>query len=80
MTQQNSVMKKKPMSKKFEKIDAVEEKSILPEDLKNDLSSIEPIEPKKFKPSRKWLAKLKQGRESIEEKLTPDDFIQLIEE
>jgi hypothetical protein len=36
-------------------------------------------EVKKFKPSRKWLAKLKQGKEVLEEKLTPEDFIQLIE-
>lgn len=35
-------------------------------------------ERKPYKPSRKWLAKLKQGQ--TEEKLTPADFIQLMEE
>lgn len=34
---------------------------------------------KPFKPSRKWLAKLKQGRESVQERLTPADFIQLMQ-
>jgi hypothetical protein len=36
-------MKKKASNRKFEKIDMVEEKSILPEDLKGDYSSIDAI-------------------------------------
>jgi len=67
MSNQNP-LKKKASNKKFEKIDMVEEKSILPDDLKGDYSAVDSIneQPRKFKPSRKWLSKLKQGKESLE--------------
>lgn len=56
-------MKKKAVIKKFEKIDNITEKSILPEELRADFTNtvVEQNE-KKFKPSRKWLTKLKQGK------------------
>lgn len=70
------MVKKKAQHRKFDKIDSITEKSIVPDELKPAYEE----EPRKFKPSKKWLAKLKQGKENLTEKLTPEDFMQLLEE
>jgi hypothetical protein len=81
LSQTGPLLKKKTAPRKFEKIDSITEKSILPEELKGspkaETSLLDQRE-RKPKPSRKWLAKLKQGQ--TEERLTPADFIQLMEE
>ena len=62
MTQQSNLIKKKGAHKKFQKLDNITEKNIVPQELKAEYSSIDISEEttKKWKPSRKWLTKLKQ--------------------
>ena len=63
--QSQPLLKKKPLPRKFEKIDSIAEKSILPEELKESNIDAEGP-PRKFKPTRKWLTKLKQGKDMFE--------------
>ncbi len=63
MTQQSNIIKKKGVHKKFQKLDNITEKNIVPQELKAEYNSFDKSEEttKKWKPSRKWLTKLKKG-------------------
>lgn len=67
LSQPNTILKKKGMHRKFERIDSITEKNIIPQELKAEQSSIEISVDKipQLRPSKKWLAKLKQGRQFL---------------